>query len=243
MLTCAILCNSGDPCYTNDPEGIPDMDIKGSCTFASYTLHINWGVGRPHIDWLIVGGSSNAISNGGAKFRGSMPLPGSHGSGPMPFGLAASRNQVKSRTPVAIFYLTDLHVESNDRHIHACSGVQFAHLHPWITHMPSTEQFRTDMDAPMAHHLILESVNGSQTPKEINGIAEYLLNFVMPSSNYHNYFERRRLVANMYAWAFGKTGDMRLVDKAIEFAYAALNARNDRTTKYDNVHGKVPPWW
>ena len=69
----------------------------------------------------------------------------------------------------------------------------------------------------------------------------------MPISNFHNYFNPRRLVANMYEWAFAKTGDMRLLDKAVEYAYAALGTRNDHETRYTmsiyGAPGTVAPWW
>ena len=87
--------------------------------------------------------------------------------------------------------------------LHATRTVQLGHgLHVKCPHSHGHGERCTDVDC--RRHFIrfvscgLQGYTGPVTAEEVTGIVNYLLDFVMPVSNFHNYFSRRRLVAGMH---------------------------------------------
>lgn len=116
-------------------------------------------------------------------------------------------------------------------------------LHPLVKHK-NTAISKYDWDEPAAKYLVLENSNGELTSNELEGLKNYLLEYQLPTHNYMNYYFRKRMNSYMMEWVFEKTGDTKLIDKAIQVAQRAIDYRNDNFGEYKiSYNREIAPLW
>jgi formylglycine-generating enzyme required for sulfatase activity len=99
---------------------------------------------------------------------------------------------------------------------------------------------------PADKYLILESLRGDITPKELEGVKKHYLEYSTPTTNYVNYHFRRWYVPFMGEWIYERVGaeDKRAVlNKMIDMGRSVLAHRNDRFGKFITQFGDISPAW
>ena len=178
---------------------------------------------KDELQWHVKGGSINS--------RASLPYAAT--AKKLSLGLAISTTPKKG----TVYSLSNFEWGSGE-----LPAAPAALVHPLFEHKPE-HYHKYDREFPPAKHLVLDSVKEPLTKNEIQGMENYLLEYIMPPNGWMNYYFRRRYVAYLYEWTFEKNGNVKLVDKAIDFANAALDCRNDRYGKYKLSYGGVGPIW
>lgn len=204
-----------------DASKLPYYAVWGNVDEGRFTLQVHRTADK--LQWLVKGGKVNCRAS--LQFK---PMKSK-----VRLGLAISPAPKKGKA----YSLTNLRKGRAE-----LADAPPAPLHPLIVHKPRHD-YKYDWDFPPAKNLVLDSVQGALTAREIQGVENYLLEYIMPENGWMNYYFRRRYVAYMYEWAFEKTGNVRLVEKAVDFANTALDSRNDRYGEYELSYGGVGPIW
>ncbi|VGO18165.1 DUF1961 family protein [Pontiella sulfatireligans] len=102
-----------------------------------------------------------------------------------------------------------------------------------MDYIEATAVNKYNWEDPAAKHMVLDSVQGELTARELEGLKQYLLNAWEPTHNAVNYYFRKR--SNSYAleWIYEKDQDLALVNRAIELAQKSIDYRNDNIGNVD----------
>lgn len=99
---------------------------------------------------------------------------------------------------------------------------------------------------PADRHLVLDSLTGDITPRELDGLRDFYLAYDNPTTNWSNYHFRRWYVPFMGEWIYDHVGPadkIRVLDKMIDMGRSVLDHRNDRFGKFITQFGDVTPAW
>jgi sulfatase modifying factor 1 len=110
---------------------------------------------------------------------------------------------------------------------------------------PGPAAYKTS-SMPADKHLVIESLRGTITPKELEGITKHYLEYATPTTNYVNYHFRRWYVPFMGEWIYDRVAPENkkfVLDKMIEMGRSVLAHRNDRFGQFLTQFGDVSPAW
>ena len=99
---------------------------------------------------------------------------------------------------------------------------------------------------PADRHLVLDSLTGPVTKRELDGLRDNYLAYDNPTTNWGNYHFRRWYVPFMGEWIYDHVGPadkIRVLDKMIDMGRSVLAHRNDRFGKFVTQFGDVTPAW
>lgn len=99
---------------------------------------------------------------------------------------------------------------------------------------------------PADKHLVLESLRGAITEKELDGLKKNYLDYETPTTNWVNYHFRRWYVPFMGEWIYERVGPadkMKVLNKMIEMGRSVLAHRNERFGKFLTQFGDASPAW
>lgn len=95
-------------------------------------------------------------------------------------------------------------------------------------------------------HLVLDSLTGAITQRELDGLRDFYLAYDNPTTNWTNYHFRRWYVPFLGEWLYHRVGPadkIRVLDKMIDMGLSVLAHRNDRFGKFITQFGDVTPAW
>ncbi|VGO18184.1 hypothetical protein [Pontiella sulfatireligans] len=103
-----------------------------------------------------------------------------------------------------------------------------------VEYIQATEVDKYNWDDPSSDYLVLESVKGALTEREVEGLTQYALNAWLPTHNSMNYYFRKRSNSYMLEWLYRKDKDIALLNRAIEIARRTVAYRNDNIDQIDD---------
>ena len=99
---------------------------------------------------------------------------------------------------------------------------------------------------PADRHLVLNSMKGRITDREVNSLRDYYLEYINPATNLRNYHFQRWYVPFMAEWIYNHAAPedkTRILNTMIDMGRGVMANRNDRIGKFISQFGDVAPGW